>query len=86
MPKNLYLHKVIVQGKGTFPVDMLRYDGLYPNDTQSVMEIAKAKDPNFEFKLSNEVILVGWHEKGWEPTEARWASFLWNVLQHTIEV
>ncbi len=61
-----------VEGLGEFPFDMLRYDCCWPltsNDSHGL--------------LGNErrvVTLTTIQEnRHWEPTVARWASFLWAV-------
>jgi hypothetical protein len=61
-----------VRGRGTFPIDMLRYDECYPVDPQSVENIEVPQK-----RVTREVHLAT--NKRFGPTEGRWQSFNWNV-------
>jgi hypothetical protein len=74
--------KFVVEGKGVFPVDMLRYDHAYPASTDSAGYIVHKKYSDddddsdktlVEVKRKVELIAPD------EPTEARWTSFGWRV-------
>lgn len=65
-----------VQGRGSFPIDMLRYDRCWPASEGG--DSAKV-EASFQPRASREeriVALIGLDE----PTEGRWASFGWKVL------
>lgn len=60
-----------VEGRGTFPFDMLRYDGgSFASDKDR--EVAEASGRGLRY-----VTLVC-EER---PTHGRWASFMWNVIK-----
>lgn len=61
-------YRYTVQGGGTFPVDMLRYDSCYPCDTESALNMLSDTGLRKVVVMSSEA-----------PTVARWASFLWDV-------
>ena len=61
----------IVEGRGTFPVDMLRYDCCYPSGSKDAAALL-TKEPR-------RVVLIG--ER---ITAARWKSFLWNVTSSQV--
>jgi hypothetical protein len=53
---------------------MLRYDGLYPETEQdSILADSPGED--------REINLTGWqNHRHWSPTEGRWKSFGWEVI------
>ena len=74
-----------VRGRTPFPVDMLRYDSCYPNDTASASDIEASLNPDlsaatlagrsdrqFIVNLSAAHLPLG-------PADRRWASFGWHV-------
>lgn len=63
-----------VTGRGTFPLDMLRYDCCWPYESGDVsrIEYERGKDD------PQEVRRVTLSTYG-TPTEARWSSFGWSV-------
>ena len=73
----MYIRSFVVNGRGAFPVDMLRYDHCYPETSADV-------DRAFCEKGERIVRLVtrcsGKHEAGLLPTEGRWRSFTWPVI------
>lgn len=70
----MYIHKFVVRGKFTFPLDMLRYDACYPESSQDVVTMEKG---------NGEVTLVHvTNDSRWTPTKERWSSFLWGVISH----
>lgn len=84
---------------GAFPIDMLRYDGAYPADQESVGEIHESLDPRGrhdrrQARLKDESTLPLFRvrltalviRKDWRPTEARWSSFGWQVEQGSVRV
>jgi hypothetical protein len=66
-----------VQGKGTFPFDMLRYDCCYPADSQSASDlIVYDRDDRRRLRtitLRSQITV--------RPTEDRWRSFHWSVVK-----
>ena len=67
------LNTFTVAGKGTFPLDMLRYDQCWPKAPKDADEI---KSEGESFRSARTVTLQSW--KG-EATAARWSSYGWEV-------
>lgn len=63
-------YRYLVQGRGEFPMDMLRYDEARPFHGLSEREETRV------------VTVIGRRR----PTNARWESFGWRVLDTKIEV
>lgn len=63
-----------VRGGFNFPLDMLRYDGAYPNTSDDVRKIMESL--NLKGETSKEITIGGTTP----PTIARWASFGWKVF------
>jgi len=63
-----------VEGKGRFPLDMLRYDQCWPADPSSVGLIDNDVRKHRVVKLRGLKM----------PTTPRWVSFLWSVRRDTI--
>ena len=83
MARKVYIHKVVVTGDFQFPIDMLRYDGLHPqSESDSGMIHATFRPGGTHDKVH--VNLSRWAEKDWHPTDARWRSFSWKVVEHTL--
>ena len=69
------LYNFTVTGTHEFPWDMLRYDRCWPHHETTITEMA----PYHRSSRYNEmrtVMLQGLRE----PTEARWSSFGWKIL------
>ena len=65
----------MVQGLGTFPVDMLRYDSCWPKRQEDVTAIQRYE--------RNKIRIV--HIRSYRlPTFRRWESFGWTVVEHAI--
>jgi hypothetical protein len=67
-----------VKGRPDFPMDMLRYDRLAPyreEDSYSIGREREARTPD-----DMEIELVRFAPKNWVPTQGRWESFGWNVV------
>lgn len=79
-----YLHTITVSGSGAFPIDMLRYDCCHPRSEQDSYLIALNPNDSEYFK-SRTVTVIRERDRHWEPTTARWSSFTWTVVDHTIE-
>jgi hypothetical protein len=68
-----------VRGRGTFPVDMLRYDCCYPTSSDGACSIlTHYTDSEYNKERKVELSMVVEH-KNQRPTEARWISFGWTV-------
>lgn len=61
---------VVVEGRGQFPVDMLRYDGAWPHSSDDAALVAQAT-----YGADSTVNLMSTHY----PNVARWRSFGWRV-------
>lgn len=68
-----------VEGGCRFPVDMLRYDGCYPESQQDAAKIEHAVDAMLvKDRLAlGGITLRTAHDSA--PTTARWQSFSWRV-------
>lgn len=67
------VHRFVVAGLGSFPFDMLRYDQCWPEGQDDVGNLFN----KFLAKREIRKITLLSHS---HPTEARWASFMWNVI------
>ena len=84
-----YVHTVKVIPDGLifqFPLDMLRYDSCYPDTQDDVARIITTLDPRRgavnrkKEDLTVSVVHIG--EMAWRPTDDRWKSFGWKVVEH----
>ena len=73
--KRMYEHTYVVQGKGDFPTDMLRYDTSYPLD-----------DINSYEGLWGAALVHRGLIPDWTPTMERWRSFGWGVLADSLRL
>lgn len=78
----MYIQKIIVRGKGVFPIDMLRYDACFPSDQITANQIHMSSIMDFneerEYCLSKVTLRKG--EFGY--TEKRWNSFGFTIVIH----
>ena len=72
----VYLFKIKVQGAGHFPLDMLRYDGCYPDTSTDADLIDNSRHQG---KRIVTLRMVDFNPTG--PTVARWESFTWKVIE-----
>lgn len=81
----MYHSKALVSGRGTFPLDMLRYDRCCPDNSTAVDYISESVrrgstpvgvTERFEIRLSRTGATKAQAEGGWTPD--RWASFGWT--------
>ena len=70
--KSLPIRKYLVEGRGSFPIDMLRYDRAWPSTESDAGTI----DRSFHSRLRPQVVILEGLSK---PTVGRWASFGWEV-------
>lgn len=71
--------KFTVIGRGTFPVDMLRYDECFPRDSQSAYAIINENGDDGTPRGHRTVTLVT-HKHFITPE--RWRSFGWVVKEN----
>lgn len=62
----------VVEGRGEFPLDMLRYDRCWPASIDDTLRI-----PRDHLAIDRQIGLAGLKV----PTAARWASFGWKVVE-----
>jgi hypothetical protein len=73
-----YLYRYMVYGGGTFPLDMLRYDGStfeFESDARREEGYIERGEP----ADARTVSLVRIAGRGWMPNTERWKSFVWRV-------
>jgi hypothetical protein len=63
-------------GRGTFPFDMLRYDGAWPADSAAASRMDW--NPMIHGKPSESLRCVKLHSYR-IPTPERWQSFVWSI-------
>lgn len=63
-----------VEGRGQFPLDMLRYDACYPADSDTVSQIDAEDEPGKRRRVR---LLTS---RDTPPTSDRWSSFGWRVI------
>jgi hypothetical protein len=68
-----------VQGRGQFPLDMLRYDECYPVRSEDVNALVCRDDDRASRALRT--VRLGAHKPMYRITQARWDSFGWKVLR-----
>lgn len=76
---NLYIHSITITGRGSFPLDMLRYDRCFPASEIDANAIARTFEhhENWEITVSKYTdkrnLCLGTDNEIWNL--ARWASF-----------
>ncbi len=77
----MYITRFVVEGRGHFPVDMLRYDTCWPSTQRDVSTI-EYFTRDFRTEKPRRVALSSAHKlKGFKPTNERWSSFGWVVIE-----
>ena len=71
-------YTITVSGVGPFPLDMLRYDGCFPDTSVDVEKIRGSFNILGPNKWSIRVVKIS--QQKWEPTTKRWESFGWKVI------
>lgn len=69
-------YSFMVEGRGAFPVDMLRYDRCHPRSSEDAANLLGTDKRIVE-------LIKFVENKDQVPTEGRWNSFGWNVLKKT---
>ena len=73
------LFRVLVEGSGEFPYDMLRYDACWPRTEQDAHQMNLAATCQGDVRR---VELLTYKEyKSWQPTVGRWHSMGWKVIE-----
>ena len=81
----LYIQTFQVEGRGEFPIDMLRYDACYPNTEEDAGLIAMSDHRPHQNQIRIVISrLVG--AKNTPPTVGRWASFGWRIVHDSVVV
>jgi hypothetical protein len=65
---------ITVEGRGAFPIDMLRYDQCHPRTERDSLVIKNSFDPHIGKRT------VDLTSYALFPTEERWKSFGWEVI------
>jgi len=78
-----------VIGRSDFPMDMLRYDGSWPSDSASAEKLSLSIRSLTEMEQRAwirrmRVITLSCNEVGARPTEGRWSSFGWSVVNENL--
>lgn len=69
------LYEYIVEGVGSFPIDMLRYDNSWPATEEDARRIAKRLDHSVQDETKPIIMLRSFRD----PCVERWKSFMWRV-------
>lgn len=89
MRQTMYITDFTVEGRGDFPLDMLRYDQCWPADSAAVTAIETTYGSELERHGSTVAQQPGLRRirlrkvsgSGIGPTEGRWNSFGWRVVE-----
>jgi hypothetical protein len=79
--KSQITYRFTVQGVQSFPLDMLRYDGCYPATPEGVEAIAASLSNDSRYEDGHRKIYKVKLLSNLPPTEGRWASFSWYVIE-----
>jgi len=86
-----FIHVITVRSAGLgklvfpFPIDMLRYDSCYPRTERDSGKIALARHGNRRDDDPGDIQLIAVETKAWRPTNGRWKSFSYDVVDHEIK-
>lgn len=84
--RQLFIIRFKVRGNGEFPFDMLRYDACSPTTETEARQLGWNYAGASESRGAVEIELESrGRPRFWRPTAARWESFLWRVLEETVE-
>jgi hypothetical protein len=73
------LYEFTVEGRGFFPIDMLRYDACWPMTQEDVCRMTLDGTTRGMMPADRPAVKVRMASHR-EPTAARWASFGWKVV------
>ena len=66
-----------VEGRGEFPLDMLRYDCCWPATGDDVANLDNWRDASRRVTFNSQ-------KANGKPTDGRWASFGWSVVKESV--
>lgn len=69
-----------VEGRGPFPIDMLRYDCCHPNRPEDAEKIMDSYGDRPRKAYTVQVVRTH-PQRHWMPTTGRWESFGWVVTE-----
>jgi hypothetical protein len=69
------IYDYFVSGRGSFPYDMLRYDGAWPATSTDAARMSISIADGDAYRKVRSVRLRSYRE----PTIDRWSSFVWSV-------
>jgi hypothetical protein len=78
-------YRFTVEGKGSFPFDMLRYDSCWPIAPEDAMQMEEPDTRQRFGELRRVELAHRADHGGWRATDGRWASFMWNVVEEARE-
>lgn len=81
----MHRHHFNVVGAGPFPIDMLRHDVCSPEHSADADMIRESLDATVA-DGPRTIHLIRYAPKGWTPTEGRWRSFGWLVVDGTLRM
>lgn len=76
--KTVYEWLIVVEGRGDFPFDMLRYNSCFPLEETDANRIERSTE-------RRRIVLCRRSANDDPGTPARWESFSWKVLLGTTE-
>lgn len=72
-------HRVVVEGLGRFPFDMLRYDACYPETRKDAIEVGRTLEDDGEKYLTYRRVTLLSHAQ--HVNTDRWESYGWLVVE-----
>lgn len=79
----MWRHDFVVQGEGTFPIDMLRYDSCHPKTSNDVVRMANLPTTHRGAMNMRQITLTTYSARKDEANVSpeRWKSFQWQVVR-----
>lgn len=77
-PRDFYECRFVVEGRGSFPLDMLRRDECFPASTADAVRLDQTLPSGPRRKVT---LVHRCARRWWEPTAGRWESFGWKVVE-----
>lgn len=77
---------LVVEGRGHFPIDMLRYDSCFPRTGEDAGKISRITKVPFQLSYQREIqsiVLIRRSLNNLPATTERWESFGWRVVSET---
>jgi len=76
----IYRQRIVVEGMGSFPLDMLRYDNCIPAQEEEIHKLVMSSKDMPEYRERRQIELIRHAYNGEPPTNGRWQSFGWRVV------